>query len=378
MSTLAHMQHRRLAFERLDERTLLSADAALLPLDIPTLQVSVEAPSVVVRGEPATFSISVTGSEGDDILYIIDWENDGEYDETHLYKPPQWTVTEEFWYTGVATPHIWVADYSTGQIAEVDLVVDVKTWRLAPNETVPDRTDLIVGGTIHDDFILLFPGSAFDPSTSPDVVAFTNSADPLGLVAVSGVTGGIVVYGQDGQDTIIADLTLSGLPALVQPVTLYGGPADDLLIGSPNADVLDGGHHNDIILGSLSASNAGDLLIGDRGRDILIGGAGADVIVGGGEEDLLIAGFYNPATPLWGLFSVRYVWSINFTSFAERTEDLLTPYNGEHVLLAGTTVIDDDAVDIVLGDEERDWYFVDTDEDLISEFAETFDLQTEL
>lgn len=61
------------------------------------------------------------------------------------------------------------------------------------------------------------------------------------------------------------------------PVTLRGGPGNDLLLGGAGPDKLLGGTGDDRLVGGRGA----DLLYGGPGDDSLLGGPGADLLRGG-------------------------------------------------------------------------------------------------
>jgi Ca2+-binding RTX toxin-like protein len=65
------------------------------------------------------------------------------------------------------------------------------------------------------------------------------------------------------------------------PVTLRGGPGNDLLVGGAGNDKLIGGTGNDTLIGR----GGDDALYGGSGNDVLIGGPGKDTCVGGSGAD---------------------------------------------------------------------------------------------
>ncbi len=67
---------------------------------------------------------------------------------------------------------------------------------------------------------------------------------------------------------------------------LYGDENVDELIGSIYADVLSGGEGSD----NISGRSGNDILLGDSGEDTLDGGAGNDQLFGGSENDTLHGG----------------------------------------------------------------------------------------
>lgn len=76
------------------------------------------------------------------------------------------------------------------------------------------------------------------------------------------------------------------------PVTMRGGPGDDLLLGGGGTDKLIGGSGDDRLIGwrgddLLYGGTGADVLIGNLGGDVLRGGPGMDTVAGGpGADDL--------------------------------------------------------------------------------------------
>lgn len=78
------------------------------------------------------------------------------------------------------------------------------------------------------------------------------------------------------------------------PVTLRGGPGDDLLVGGGGDDLLIGSAGNDKLIGR--AGN--DRLHGGPGNDQLLGGRGQDICDGGpGRDTASSCATYRRATP---------------------------------------------------------------------------------
>ena len=84
------------------------------------------------------------------------------------------------------------------------------------------------------------------------------------------IHGLIIVYGQDGNDTINIEM-----PS--RHVLVYGNDGNDTINTGNNDGILLGGDDNDQLFGG----NAGDLLIGGRGADRLEGRNGKDILVAG-------------------------------------------------------------------------------------------------
>ncbi|MDB5380865.1 MAG: hypothetical protein JWO26_497 [Rhodospirillales bacterium] len=104
-----------------------------------------------------------------------------------------------------------------------------------------------------------------------------------------------VIYGMDGQDTLVAGAGVNVLDGGDGNDSLVGGDLYDELYGGAGADTLDGGGGGDVLF----AGNPGDpgsedattrnLLIGGTGDDQVYGGSGADTLLGGDGADLLWA-----------------------------------------------------------------------------------------
>jgi hypothetical protein len=78
--------------------------------------------------------------------------------------------------------------------------------------------------------------------------------------------------------------------AVKVPVTMRGGPGNDLLVGGSGPDKLIGGDGDDRLLGwrgddLLYGGPGDDVLLGGSGNDLLRGGPGMDTLNGGGGED---------------------------------------------------------------------------------------------
>lgn len=93
--------------------------------------------------------------------------------------------------------------------------------------------------------------------------------------------------------------SVSIAPIVPEPVTLRGGPGDDLLIAGSSADRLAGGEGDDRLIGGAGADAlfgglGADLLSGEGGFDLLVGGPGKDILRGGYGEDVEIQGVRKP------------------------------------------------------------------------------------
>jgi hypothetical protein len=157
---------------------------------------------------------------------------------------------------------------------------------------------------------------------------------------------------------------------------LDGGPGNDVLVGGNGFETLRGGPGNDILIGG--AGN--DVLDGGEGRDLLSGGLGGDTIYGGGEQDIVIGPYssFDAAVNLPALQAIMSEWT--------RTDlDAVSSKDGyklrvDHIRsgsggLNGTTALsvasgqrtafDDLDRDILWGGADLDWFFANTDVDLL-------------
>ncbi len=124
----------------------------------------------------------------------------------------------------------------------------------------------------------------------------TISRDPAGTLLVNGgavpVQGGtptvantalIVAFGLGGNDTITLDEANGALPAAI----LFGGEGNDTLVGGSGADQLFGQGGNDTLLGK----GGNDFLFGGADNDTMTGGDGDDQVFGQSGDDRMI---WNP------------------------------------------------------------------------------------
>lgn len=90
-----------------------------------------------------------------------------------------------------------------------------------------------------------------------------------------------IAYGGSGRDE------LRNVGRLGHVRTLFGGPGNDLLVGSADQDVLDGDAGDDRIYGR----GGNDDLYGGPGRDLIVAGAGNDrVFAADGDRDTVRCG----------------------------------------------------------------------------------------
>ncbi|HKA06066.1 MAG TPA: PKD domain-containing protein, partial [Gemmataceae bacterium] len=307
---------------------------ALITIENVPPSVTIAGPTDGVPGQPRTFTFSATdvfpADRAAGFTYAIDWNGDGITDQT---VPGLALITLEHTFTATGTYSVQVTatDKDGGISDPATHLITIATAELQTDPTNSGLTALFVGGTVNDDVILL---TRQGPST---VLVQVNGVDQGAFLP----TGRIIVYGLDGNDAITVGNNLS-LPAL-----LFGGSGNDILTAGGGLSVLLGEDGND----TLQAGHA---------RTILIGGAGADTLVGGGEEDLLIAATtifdhnvaaLNAVMTEWGRVDATYT-----TRVLHLTGGASGGLNGS-TLLTSATVFDDGTVDVLTGNDSRDWFF---------------------
>jgi Ca2+-binding RTX toxin-like protein len=155
-------------------------------------------------------------------------------------------------------------------------------------------------------------------------------------------TGRIIVLARGGDDSVLIDRRIA------TPAELRGGAGNDLLVGGGGADLILGEAGNDSLRGA-------------GGRDLLIGGLGADILRGEAGDDLLIAGTTTHDGHDEALRLITAEWNSS-RLYSARVQNLRSGgtgprSNGSFFLRPGVTVLDDAAVDSLLGGAGLDLYF---------------------
>jgi uncharacterized delta-60 repeat protein len=205
------------------------------------------------------------------------------------------------------------------------------------NNVIKLRTIVAEDGTtnvaVDVDGVVLY----YDASTTTRIEINARGGNDL-VCAGDGVTVPLLIDGGDGNDVIV------------------GGRSHDLLFGGAGRDLINGEHGADVLLGGADE----DLLYGDEENDILIGGTGRDALLGGPGEDILIGGTTAYDADAAALESLRAEWASS-GSIAVRIDHVRNGggLNGTSALTtgAGGTVFDDDAMDFLTNDQDRDWFF---------------------
>jgi Ca2+-binding RTX toxin-like protein len=199
---------------------------------------------------------------------------------------------------------------------------------------VDGSTEAVVEGTDGPDSI------QFTPGNSPEEIVATLNGASLGTFSAP---TRLTAYGRGGDDEIRV------VGSIAVAAWLYGGPGNDRLKGGGGKDVLLGG-------------DEGDLLVGGSGRDLLIGGMGADRIVGNADDDILIAGFTAHDTSRAALDAIMDEWTRTDpdAAYQQRIDRLMAGVGPDgSVVLDGSTVSRDGAVDMLTGSAGLDWFWFD-------------------
>ena len=135
---------------------------------------------------------------------------------------------------------------------------------------------------------------------------------------------------------------------------VIGGSSDDLLMGNGVNNVLNGGAGNDALVGQ----GGDDTLDGGTGNDVLIGGLGADKLIGGIGQDLLIGNRTAYDANVTALMAMIAEWKNSLIPYPQRVTKLRTGFGTNGTLKLNTsTVLEDQAVDTLLGGTETDWFW---------------------
>jgi hypothetical protein len=286
-----------------------------------------------VRGQPRFFTLNALdpspADQAADFTFDIDWDGNGSVDHT-VSGPDGLGVEHIFPSTGVFTIGVTATDKDGGVSDEVTHGITISIVELQPDPEDGSKTALVGGGTTGHDVINI--NAIGNNGTLKVHINDVNH----GTFAP---TGRVVVYGQEGND----ELHLAGNIELL--AELYGGDGNDSLHGGKGRNLLVGG------LGM-------DVLEGGQQRDLFIGGADADELFGKGEEDLLIGSSTLHDTSETAMRAIMREWSRTDQTYEQRVTHLREG-GGENgsVILDGTTVLEDGAVDSLTGGGGQDWYF---------------------
>jgi hypothetical protein len=125
--------------------------------------------------------------------------------------------------------------------------------------------------------------------------------------------------------------------------------------GGAGIDNLTGNALGNILIGGASS----DMITAGSGRSVIIGGGGGDVITGGSGDAILISGTTTFDNNFAALASILAEWQRTDKTYSQRITDLRTGtgLNGANKLIWGSTVLDDNNADTLVGGAGLDWFF---------------------
>ncbi len=225
------------------------------------------------------------------------------------------------------------------------------SWRITGSargtlNTTTNFTDVehLVGGSLDDSVEMTTAGRVTGSLTGgagTNSLSYRNYTTPVSVNATVGVATNVPNLAPDFQ------------------ILIGGAGADNLRAFAGVPSVLIGNAGNDVLTGS-------------TGRDILIGGLGSDTLRGGGAEDILIGGSTTHDAAPSQLANLRAEWTSD-RSYSERIGNLQgtaitgTPLNNETYLrnTPTDTLLDDNAVDNLYGEDDLDWFIASLANDLL-------------
>ncbi|MCO6459291.1 MAG: autotransporter-associated beta strand repeat-containing protein, partial [Pirellulaceae bacterium] len=295
--------------------------------------VAIEGPASGVRGQSRLFEFqaedpSPVDQQGE-FQWTVAW---GDGSTSTFVGSSQVEREHRYAQLGTYLVQAWAVDKDGGQSPAGSRAIEILAADLQDGV-------LVVGGTSARDVILVRP---VDDSGTVSV-----RVNHLRLGEYQPAE--IVVYAQDGHDTVILQ---SGryegkFVPLAVPAVLFGGEGHDRLLatGSVADNLLVGGGGQDLI-------RDGD------GRDILFGGGDRDLLLASGESDLLWGGWtpYDDDLPSLRLLAAE--WNRRDVPLADRQAHLRGELPGGAnggVQLHDTALVDDGQLDWLLGDEREDW-----------------------
>ncbi len=117
--------------------------------------------------------------------------------------------------------------------------------------------------------------------------ATINGGASNNVINASGYTGYALLYGREGNDTLIGNNGPNFLNGEAGDDSLVGNGGNDNLSGGAGRDTLDGGAGDDRLRG---LGGSGDSLIGGLGNDTLDGGVGADRVFETADTNFTVSG----------------------------------------------------------------------------------------
>ena len=228
-----------------------------------------------------------------------------------------------------------VAPSGVATVASNSTDVTVNVVYVTADPSNPSQLALFVGGSGGNDTIVVQSGKT---AAYLDVVINKVDQGQFAISTNAGSIGRIIVYGNDGNDTI----TISS--SITIDTVIYGGAGNDTITGGGGSAVIDGGSGNDTINGG-------------AGRSLLIGGLGSDTLNGGGADDILIGGTYQYSGDLDSVFGALAIWKDTTQTYAQRLAAMRAGGSLSLFAMNSASMLSDGAIDYLFGNGGQDWFW---------------------
>jgi Ca2+-binding RTX toxin-like protein len=307
------------------------------------------------------------------------------------------TVSNHHDYTTNGTYTITVTIHHEGAVPDAKVTTTVTVVSLLNHgQGFGDTNSLVIGAVLSGGTIRVVPVGKQTGALTDTVKVLIN-----GKVQINSDTGGttfsgfntITIYGQAGNDDMEVAGSVKKSAALFGSGgndrmnggagndTIFGdagndfingGLGNDLIFGGDGSDVIDGDLGNDHIYGQagnntiigglgkniLVGGDGNDKIIARLGRNIMIGGNGSDKLYGNAGDDILIAGSTAYDEDDVALQAILDEWASG-DRYSDRVSFVRSGGGANGVFtLDDSTVFDDGAVDTLIGDRGRDWFWV--------------------
>jgi Ca2+-binding RTX toxin-like protein len=299
--------------------------------NVPPQNLAITGPTSAVRGQTLTYTSSFTDpGSADTFTYAWSVTRNGS-----PFVLPVGTVTNQATFSFIPVDSATYVVSLT--VTDDDGGSAVATTTVTVTGAAMQGNDLVVGGTVKNDSIVIVPAPIKMGKGKPTFgVKVLLNGRSLGTFQP---TGAIIVLGQAGNDNIqmAGSIQVDGI--------LFGGDGKDRLKGGAGNNVLVGGAGN-------------DLLIGGKNNDLLIGGAGADNLIGGPGDDILIGDMTTFDTNQTALAAILAEWNSS-NSYEDRIKNLTGTaggLNNGNFLILGNTVLTDGFRDKMTGASGLDWF----------------------
>jgi|GEM_PF-1764069 len=252
-------------------------------------------------------------------------------------------------------PHIVEATFTSTDpnylsVTTTSTLLITPAVQLIANDYDPSIVDLVWTGSAGADQVKF---DQLDATTIRVTTTLQNGIVVNSIQTYTGVTGSLFASGNAGNDTINA----SGLQTMQAQIdggtgnnTIYGGHADDTLIGGSNggegqqgSNIIIGSDGNDTIFGNNVVGAEGST----GGDNLILGGNGDDVIYGSFAYAVTKYGDYSPKT--LGGKNLIVGGAGNDTIFASQDADGAEGGNGS-ILITDSTTLSQAALSAVLAE----------------------------